>query len=425
LKELIAYCKERYITFVPEIDMPGHSAAFRRAMKTDMQSDTGLFYVKNILKEFFQTYDLPYIHIGADEVKITNQNFIPEVTKLLEGMGKKLIGWQPGGNFSKSTIRQLWMDDLGKITGSQNFQYIDSRHLYVNHMDPLEAVVTLFHRKIGNREHGDGSALGATLCTWHDRAAASEEDIMRMNPVYPGMLAFAERVWQGGGQEGWIANVSDGREETFREFEARLLDQQTLYFGDKPFPYTKQSHQTWQLYGPYPNGGELAKPFAPEKEPVAKLRPAKKVTGGTVVLRHWWAPQIKGAVDSPEDSTTWYASTQVWSDEEGEKPFWIGFNNLSRSPSTDSPPVGEWNNKGNAVWVNGRLVPPPVWTRGGQKGHAEIPLTDEGYEYRAPTMIRLKKGWNTVLLKVPVGSFRGRDWHNPVKWMFTFVQAPQ
>ncbi|MGB4957845.1 MAG: family 20 glycosylhydrolase, partial [Saprospiraceae bacterium] len=80
LKELIAYCQERYIEFVPEIDMPGHSAAFRRAMKTDMQSDSGMVIVKNIIKEFLETYDVNYLHIGADEVKISNKNFIPEVT---------------------------------------------------------------------------------------------------------------------------------------------------------------------------------------------------------------------------------------------------------------------------------------------------------------------------------------------------------
>lgn len=52
LKELIAYCKERYITLVPEIDMPGHSAAFTRAMKTGMQSDTGLAIVKKSSRYF-------------------------------------------------------------------------------------------------------------------------------------------------------------------------------------------------------------------------------------------------------------------------------------------------------------------------------------------------------------------------------------
>ncbi|MBB1286409.1 family 20 glycosylhydrolase [Flavisolibacter sp. BT320] len=425
IKELIRYCKERHILFLPEIDMPGHSAAFRRAMKTDMQSDTGLVYVKNILKEFFETYDLPYIHIGADEVKITNQNFLPEVTALLQGMGKKVIGWEPGGNFTKSTIRQLWMDDQGKITGSPGIQYIDSRHLYLNHMDPLEAVVTIFNRQIGNREHGDGSALGATLCTWHDRAAAKEEDILQMNPVYPGMLAFAERTWQGGGQAGWVANISDGDEKAFAAFEGRMLDQKKSLFLEKPFPYAKQANLVWQLYGPYKNGGDLSKRFAPEEKGIAALKTTKQVTGGTVVLRHWWAPQIKGAINNPDDCATWYATTRIWSDEEGEQPFWIGFNNLSRSYFSGAPPAGAWDHRGSAVWVNGDLVSPPAWRLAGGPGNAEIPLMDEGYEYRAPTMIRLQRGWNTVLVKAPVGSFRGRDWQNPVKWMFTFVPAPK
>jgi hypothetical protein len=66
-----------------------------------------------------------------------------------------------------------------------------------------------------------------------------------------------------------------------------------------------------------------------------------------------------------------------------------------------------------------------MWQRAGQKGNSEIPLTDEGYEYREPTKILLNKGWNTVLIKAPVGSFKGSDWQNPVKWMFTFVEAPK
>jgi N-acetyl-beta-hexosaminidase len=115
IKELINYCKERFITFIPEIDMPGHSASFKRAMKTDMQSDSGIVIVKDILKEICNKYDIPYIHIGADEVKITNLNFIPEISGYIESLGKKIIGWQPGGNFTGQTIRQLWMDVAGKV----------------------------------------------------------------------------------------------------------------------------------------------------------------------------------------------------------------------------------------------------------------------------------------------------------------------
>lgn len=424
IKELIDYCRERHIQFVPEIDMPGHSAAFKRAMGADMQSDTGEHYVRNILKEFLATYDLPYIHIGADEVEIVNQEFIPRMTKYIESFGKRVIGWQPGGNFTDNTIRQLWMGNEDPHLPGTNTRFIDSRHLYLNHMDPLEAVVTIYNRNIGGVAKEDSAVWGGTICLWHDRAVAHDDDVLKMNPVYPGMLAFAERSWAGGGQREWIANISDGDQKGFADFEERLLDHRRLYFKDKPFPYTRQSHMQWNLYGPYDNGGELKKKFAPEKTSWKEGgdNAHKQVTGGTIVLRHWWAPQIKGAIEQPRENTTWYATTAIWSEEAGEKDFWIGFNNLSRSMATDSPPADAWDNRSSEVWVNGERIVPPDWKRPAQKGHPEIPLYDEGYEYRAPTKIHLRAGWNRVLIKAPVGNFKGGDWQNPVKWMFSFVQ---
>jgi lysophospholipase L1-like esterase len=359
IKELITYCKERYITFLPEIDMPGHSAAFRRAMKTDMQSDSGIHILKSILKEICTTYDVPYLHIGADEVKITNKEFIPSITAYIESFGKKVIGWQPGGNFTKSTIRQLWMDDNGHRLSLDNIQVIDSRHLYLNHMDPLEAVVTIFNRKIGDKERGDSTLLGATLCLWNDRRVEDGSDILRMNPVYPGMIAFAERTWRGGGQSGWISNVSDGDISSFTDFEHRLLNHKKIYFTGKPFPYVKQTQMHWQLYGPYDNSGDLSKTFIPEfSSNQSEWKYYKQVSGGTLVLRHWWAPLIKGAVEEPKENSTFYAFTKIWSDKEREQDFWMGFNNLSRSPATDSPPAGGWDYKNSEVWVNGKLIQP-------------------------------------------------------------------
>ena len=425
IKDLIQFCKNRYITFVPEIDIPGHSAAFKRAMKTDMQSDSGIVYLKNILKEICTTYDIDYLHIGADEVKITNSNFIPEMTNYIEGFGKKVIGWQPGGNFTDNTLRQLWMDDNAHTSANTNIKFIDSRHLYLNHIDPLEAVTTIFNRKIGDKNKGDNSLLGGEICMWNDRAAATGEDILKMNPVYPGMLAFSERSWRGGGQSDWIANISDGDIKGVKEFEKRLVDQKKIFFNDLPFTYVKQSDIVWNLFGPFNNDGDLSKKFEPEIEQkkLNLLKRYKQVIGGTIVLRHWWAPLIKGAIDSAKENTTWYAATKIWSDEAGEKLFWVGFNNISRSPATDSPPAYEWNNKGDAVWVNGNLIDPPNWKRAGQKGNSEIPLIDEGYEYREPTKIFLQQGWNDILIKAPIGSFKGKDWQNPVKWMFTFVEV--
>lgn len=424
IQELIRYCKERYITFVPEIDMPGHSAAFTRAMGVDMQSREGMKILKDILKEICTVYDVPYIHIGADEVKITNPQFVPEMTRFIERYGKQVIGWQPGGNFTANTIRQLWMDDNAHLAERNEFRFIDSRHLYLNHIDPLEAVVTLFNREIGDVSKGSASMLGATLCMWNDRRVAEGEDILRMNPVFPGMLAFSERVWRGGGQKQWISNVSDGDIAGFKEFESRILDHKKRYFSTMPFPYVKQGGMRWMLIGPYENQGNLAMSFSPETQEDKSLwRVNKEVLGGTVVLRHWWAPLIKGAVDSPAAQTTFYAYTKLWSESGGRQDFWIGFNDISRSPATDAPPVGEWNDKHAAIWVNGNRIDPPQWKHGGEKGNSEVPLTDEGYSYRPATVISLKKGWNEVLVKCPIGSFRGKDWQNPAKWMFTFVET--
>ena len=428
LKELIAYCKERYITLVPEIDMPGHSAAFKRAMGVDMQSDSGIAILKNILKEFFTTFNgLPFFHVGGDEVHVSNKNFMPEILEYVESFGKKTIAWSPGASLDDKTIRQLWMSDNGEKNNS-SLQFIDSRHLYINHMDPLEAVVTIFNRQIGDKTKEDENTKGGTLCLWPDRRVENEDDVLKMNPVYPGLLAFTERSWRGGGNKGWTATIGapgSAEADEFTTFENRLLDHKKLYFKDLAFSYVKQSSIVWKLYGPYENKGDLSKLFEPEKDlsNETKLPSSQSVMGGTIVLRHWWAPLIKGALNDPKENTTWYAYTKIWSDEERAQDFWIGFNNLSRSPATDSPQPGTWDDHQSKVWVNGEIVAPPNWARGGQKGNPEIPLIDEGYEYRAPAKILLKKGWNIILIKAPVGSFKGKDWQNPVKWMFTFVAA--
>jgi hexosaminidase len=428
MKELIRYCQDRHILFVPEIDMPGHSAAFKRAMKVDMQSDSGLAIVKNILKGFCETYDLPYIHIGADEVKITNKKFLPEVLALLKSLNKKVIGWEPGGNFDETTIRQLWMDDAGLTGGKTKIQYIDSRHLYLNHMDPLESVVTVFNRQLADVNLGNAEALGATLCLWPDRAVADEMDAIRMNAVYPAMLAFAERSWLGNGYQGWVANMEvNGKQalQEFTDFETRLIDHKQRYFNGMSFPYQKQSTITWQLYGPYVNDGDLKRSFDPEHADFNfEKQPAKQTAlGGTVILRHWWAPKIKGALTNPTQNTTWYAFRKIWSAVDTTKNFWIGFSNPSRSQATDTPPAGEWDMHSSVIWLNNELIAPPTWHRAGQSGNLEIPFVDEGYEYRPATTLKLKKGWNTVRIKAPIGNFQGKNWNNPAKWMFTFIEV--
>ena len=67
-RELADFCKARQVLLIPEIDMPGHSAAFKRATGHDMQSDSGKVLVKKLLREVGNLFDVPYIHIGTNEV---------------------------------------------------------------------------------------------------------------------------------------------------------------------------------------------------------------------------------------------------------------------------------------------------------------------------------------------------------------------
>ncbi|TJZ60380.1 beta-N-acetylhexosaminidase [Sphingobacterium olei] len=424
-KELIKYCLDRHITLIPEIDMPGHSGAFRRVFQVDMQSVEGTRLVKDLVREFVATYpELPYLHIGGDEVKITNQHFLPEMTAFIDSLGKQTIGWDPGGNLSPHTIRQLWMGGPKPITPDLENRFVDSKHLYINHMDPLETVVTLFHRQIGEQTTGNANLLGGILCAWPDRAVSHERDVFLQNAVYPGLLAFAERSWRGGGQPGWVCNIVNRDKPEyadFRAFEDRLLVHKTRYFSALPFPYVRQADIKWDFIGPYDNEGDLARSFDPESVTETTLEPHFSAEGGTVVLRHWWSDVLKGVIDNPQPNTTWYARTQIWSDREEDRPFWIGFDNLSRSYASDSPIYGHWDNRKSLVWVNGLPVNPPDWQQAGKEGQLELPMIDEGYSFREPTLIRMKKGWNNVLIKLPVGSFKGKDWENPVKWMFTFI----
>lgn len=426
LKELIAYCRDRHITLIPEIDMPGHSDAFKRAMGVDMQSEAGMKICKDILQELCRETDLPYIHIGGDEVKITNKQFLPDMVALLRSLGKQVIAWDPGGNVPEGTLMQMWN---GSTVTKDQFPAIDSRHLYLNHFDPLDGVVATFNHQVCDVQAGSAHHLGATLCNWPDRNVSKEEDLITMNAVYPVLLSFAERCWEGGGWKNYLSDMSQSgqlRHAAFSEFEERLLEHQQRYFRSLPFPYTRQSNIEWSLIGPFANNGDIHKAFLPEASgfmDTVKINNYPTVTGGTIWLRHFWHPMIGSHLNDPQDSSTYYAIRKVWSDTAGYKNYWIGFNDLSRSTASDSPPAVAWDDRGSIVWVNGKKIPPPLWKRAAQKGDSEIPLIDEGYAYREPVKIFLQKGWNTILVKVPVATFKGKDWQNQVKWMFTVVTA--
>ena len=427
MKELIRYCGERFITLVPEIDMPGHSEAFTRAMGTEMQSSRGTAVIKDILKEICTTYDVPYIHIGADEVSITNKDFVPGVEALLDSFGKKVIAWNPGAAKSSRTVQHLWKPEDHHYQNDSIGRYIDSRFLYISDMDPENTVVTIFNRKFFEQDHGNKNLLGAEICLWADRRVADQHDLLMHNTVYPGLLAFAERSWRGGGYEGTSFAIGAGRPDrikAFENFERRLLDHKRKYFETLPFNYVKQTGMRWKLLGPFENKGNLEAAFWPELQPDS----IQKVTGvpalgGTVWLWHTHFPLTKAWLQYPQPQNTWYAYTRFYSPVSGMVDFWIDTKDQSKSGADATPPAGEWDRNKSKIWINNRLIDPPVFKFAGrQSGLLEEPLEDEMYYIRPPHKVVVHKGWNRVLVKLPVDQFDPlKDWQVPPKLMFTVI----
>ena len=150
-REIANFCKQYHMLLIPEIDMPGHSAAFERAMGTDMQSEKGMAILKLLLDEICDEVfpDVPYLHIGTDEVQFTNASFVPEMVSYIRAKGKKVISWNPGWNYQPGEIdmTQLW-SYRGKA--QLGIPAIDSRFHYINHFDTFGDIIALYNSKVCN-----------------------------------------------------------------------------------------------------------------------------------------------------------------------------------------------------------------------------------------------------------------------------------
>jgi hexosaminidase len=428
LNDFIAYCAERNIQVIPEIDVPGHSTYFEDAFGFDMQDPRGLKIVLALFEEFMDNIDVPVMHIGSDEVSIRNPEFMPAVLKALRARDKDVIVWRPGHLPDRGVITQLWTGQAQPVSG---VRMIDSRANYINHMDALVGPVRAFMQQHCDVPQGDDLALGAILCHWPDSNVGEQMNIYRQSPVLPAMLAFAERVWRGAlnnRADAW-ARLPSPHDPVFREyaeFERDMLAHGKGLGAEWPFPYARQTHIPWRLIGPFDHGGDTGRAFPVESGIADSYEVDGRVyrwsedehIGGTIHINHFFGFPAHLPKSNPG---TVYGLTYVKSPREQEVDFWIGFNGQSRSgirASGPNPQQGQWSVVDSQVWLNGDPIAPPVWEQPGLAVKtSEIPMVDENYYFREPSKLRLNKGWNTVLIKAPHGA--------PArKWMFTFAPAP-
>lgn len=167
IKEVVAYAKERHITVIPEIELPGHASAALAAYpqfgcKADyeykVQTTWGIFkevfcpteetfkFLEDVLDETIALFpDSPYIHIGGDEVLKDHWKesefvqelkrrenlkdeyevqsyFIRRIERHLNKRGKKMIGWDEildGGLAPNATVMS-WRGMRGGIEAAKS-----------------------------------------------------------------------------------------------------------------------------------------------------------------------------------------------------------------------------------------------------------------------------------------------------------------
>ncbi len=135
--DIIRYAADRYLTIVPEIDMPAHinaalvshpelscgrlpavypgtSVGFS-AICPDSEGTYAL--LDDVIREIAAMTPAPYMHIGGDEVQVLNAaqytKFIGRVQTIVRKYGKRMIGWQEIATtpLDPSTIVQHWQGD--------------------------------------------------------------------------------------------------------------------------------------------------------------------------------------------------------------------------------------------------------------------------------------------------------------------------
>ena len=343
-RDLVDFCKKHQVLLIPEIDMPGHSAAFVRAFRHDMQSPEGMKILKLLLDEVCETFDVPYLHIGTDEVEFTNPHFVPEMVAYVRSKGKKVISWNPGWHYKPGEIdmTHLW-SYRGKA--QPGIPAIDSKFHYLNHFDVFGDIVALYNSRIYDQAEGSEDIAGTILALWHDRLIDNEWNLVIENGLYPNMLAIAERAWRGGGTEyfdglGTILPPEDTEAfKEFADFEKRMLWHKEHTFKGYPFAYVKQTNVKWNITDAFPNGGDMDKVFPPEQELKdtyhynGNTYGVRQAIGAGIYLRHVWGTFVPGFYADPKEDHTAYAYTWVYSPKDQEVGLWAEFQNYSRSIS--------------------------------------------------------------------------------------------
>lgn len=262
IKDLVEYARQRYITIIPEIEMPAHSEEVLTAYpelscthepykQADfcVGNEKTFEFLENVLTEVMELFPSKYIHIGGDEAgklswktcplcqqRIKDEHLdgvdglqsylIHRIEKFLNAHGRQIIGWDEildGGLAPNATVMS-WRGEEGGfkaaamghhvIMSPGSYCYIDSyqdapptQPEAIGGYLPLEKVYS-YEPVLSDSLKTDSLLKGVQANLWAEYVPTPEHSEYML---YPRVLALSEVGW------------SNSKRKDYKDFHRRVL----------------------------------------------------------------------------------------------------------------------------------------------------------------------------------------------------------
>ncbi len=262
IREVVRYAKARFVTIIPEIEMPGHSYAVLAAcpqfvcegnnIRTDGLRGLDVFcagnegsykFLAEVLDEVAALFpDAPYIHIGGDEVpdlawkrcgkcqalmkrlglrtpRELEAHFIGRIAQHLAAKGRKIIGWDEIAESAlpKDAAVMVWRDAaFAKRALAQGCPVVmaPASHLYFDYAlspvppgdapsagkGPSMETVYGFDPAAGLTPAEARLVLGVEACLWTEHV---QTEARALEMTSPRLDALAEIAWTKQAARDW------------------------------------------------------------------------------------------------------------------------------------------------------------------------------------------------------------------------------
>jgi len=174
-------CRNYNIDIIPELDIPGHSQAFRYIFENEpfedklgviipkyIDLDKHLPIIFDLFEELVDRFSAKYIHIGCDEAKTYTEfpKLIDSVNTWIGNKDLKFIVWDDVvskiATIPEKMIVQRWRHYTSGKINSLSIPYILSEGYYLDHCEDPLYIYTKNPNKYGK------NLIGHIACTWSE-----------------------------------------------------------------------------------------------------------------------------------------------------------------------------------------------------------------------------------------------------------------